>query len=151
MNQPTAMPFPPELFQLRQDTNSVRSVIDQLQPLGLQWQVEEDADRDRVRALAPLFVDSEAGEIWAVAAVENWGSPRHEHNDGGIYGELVITMAGALDDVTDDGRAVQCLPGTVLWHAGGTVHQATGEFWVGIYHQPRGSTPRPIEDDPDTL
>lgn len=146
-----AMQFPPQIFELAPDTETVQSTIDQLQPLGLQWQVENDPERSRVRALAPLFIDKGTGEIWAVAAVENWGSPRHEHNSGAIYGELVITLAGSLNDITDEGEAVQCVPGTAIWHAGGTIHQATTPgFWAGIYHQPRGSTARPIEGDPDS-
>ena len=135
-------PFPAGAwFELRQGTSTVQEVIDQLAPLGLQWQVEEEPGRKR--ALAPLFIDQATREIWAVATVENWGSPRHEHNAGGLYGELVITLAGALADETDDGEPFLCTPGTALFHAGGTIHQPTGEFRAGIYHQPRGSTPRP--------
>ena len=135
------MDFPTALLQLRADTRTVQEVIDQLAPLGLQWQVEEEPTRRR--ALAPLYVNPATREIWAVATVENWGSPRHEHNPGGPYGELVITLAGALADETDDGHPALCTPGTALYHAGGTIHQPEGEFWAGIYHQPRGSTPRP--------
>lgn len=135
------MDFPTALLQLRADTRTVREVIDQLSPLRLQWQVEEEPTRKR--ALAPLYVNPATREIWAVATVENWGSPRHEHNPGGPYGELVITLAGALADETDDGQPALCVPGTALYHAGGTIHQPQGEFWAGIYHQPRGSTPRP--------
>ena len=135
------MDFPTALLQLRADTRTVQEVIDQLSPLGLQWQVEEEPTRKR--ALAPLYVDPATREIWAVATVENWGSPRHEHNPGGPYGELVITLAGALADETDDGKPALCTPGTALYHARGTIHQPEGEFWAGIYHQPRGSTPRP--------
>jgi hypothetical protein len=135
------MDFPTALLQLRADTGTVQEVIDQLAPLGLHWQVEEEPTRKR--ALAPLYVNPATREIWAVATVENWGSPRHEHNPGGPYGELVITLAGALADETDDGEPALCTPGTALYHAGGTIHQPEGEFWAGIYHQPRGSTPRP--------
>ena len=135
------MDFPTALLQLRADTRTPQEVIDQLSPLGLQWQVEEEPTRKR--ALAPLYVNPATREIWAVATVENWGSPRHEHNPGGPYGELVITLAGALADETDDGEPFLCTPGTALYHAGGTIHQPEGEFWAGIYHQPRGSTPRP--------
>jgi hypothetical protein len=141
------MSFPAALFSIGPDVSTVREVIDELRPLGLQWQVEVDTAGGRVRALAPLFVDRTTGEIWAVAAVERWGSPRHLHNPGGIYGELVITLAGALDDTTDDGVPVQCVPGTALYHAPNTIHQATGAFWVGIYHQPRGSTPKPLPEE----
>jgi hypothetical protein len=146
-----SVPFPPQIFELAADTRTVADVIRKLEPLGLHWRVEKQPERHRVRALAPLYHDPASGEIWAVAAVENWGSPRHEHNSGGPYGELVISLAGALADDTDDGKPVSCVPGTALWHAGGTVHQAKGVFWAGIYHQPRGSTPRPIAGDPDTL
>jgi hypothetical protein len=135
------MDFPQALLELRSGTRTVQEVIDQLAPLGLPWRVEEESGRKR--ALAPLYVDSATREIWALATVENWGSPRHEHNAGGLYGELVITLAGALADETDDGVQVLCVPGTALYHADGTIHEPQGEFWAGIYHQPRGSTPRP--------
>ena len=138
------MSFPAALFAISPAVSTVQQAIDELRPLGLQWQVETDVAGGRARALAPLHVDRTTGEIWAVAAVENWGSPRHLHNPGGAYGELVITLAGALDDVTDDGCPVQCVPGTALYHGPNTIHQATGAFWVGIYHQPRGSTPKPL-------
>ncbi len=133
--------FPMAWFELRAGTRSIREVMDQLAPLGLQWQVEEGSGRRR--ALAPLHVDPATREIWALATIESWGSPRHEHNAGGLYGELVITLAGALADATDEGEPVLCVPGTAIYHAGGTIHQPEGEFWAGIYHQPRGSTPRP--------
>ena len=152
MSQAGPLSFPPQLFQLDENTSTVQSVIDQLEPLGLQWQVESDPDRKRVRALAPLHINPETGEIWGMTAVENWGSPRHEHNRGGIYGEAVITLVGELNDVTDEGEEVVCVPGTTLFHAGGTTHQATTEgFWAGLYHQPRGSKARPIPGDPDSL
>ena len=145
------MSFPSALLAIGPGVSTVQEVIDQLQPLGLQWQVENDPAGCRARAVAPLHLDRATGEIWAVAVAENWGSPRHLHNPGGIYGELVITLAGSLDDVTDDGVAVQCTPGTALYHAPNTIHQATGAFWVGIYHQPRGSSPRPLpEEQPAT-
>ena len=138
--------FPTELFELDPSVCSIQEVIDQLAPLGLKWQVEDEPQNNRKRALAPLFVDPATKEIWAVAAIENWSSPRHLHNPGGIYGELVISLAGSLDDVTDGGTPVKCVPGTVIFHAGNTIHQATGEFWAGIYHQPRGSSPRPLAE-----
>jgi hypothetical protein len=140
------MNFPAALFELDNNVCTVREVIDKLQPLGLKWQVEDDPANDRARAIAPLFLNPETKEIWAVAIAQNWGSPRHMHNPGGIYGEVVITLVGELDDVTDDGVPVKCTRGTVLYHDVNTVHQATGAFWAGIYHQPRGSTPRPLEE-----
>ncbi len=138
--------FPTGLFTLDSSACSVQEVIDQLQHLGLKWQVEDDLANGRKRALAPLYFNPATKEIWAVATVENWGSPRHLHNPGGIYGELVITLAGSLDDVTDSGVPVKCVPGTAIYHAGNTVHQATGKFWAGIYHQPHGSTPAPLAE-----
>lgn len=118
-------------FELREGTRSVEEVIDQLAHLGLLCQMEEEPGKKRALG------------VCAVATVENWGSPRHEHNAGGLYGELVITLAGALADTSDDGEEVLCVPGTAIYHAGGTIHQPEGDFWAGIYHQPRGSTPRP--------
>jgi hypothetical protein len=138
--------FPTELFQLTGNVCTVQEVLDQLAPLNLKWQVENDPENNRRRAIAPLYIDPVSKEIWAVATVERWSSPRHLHNAGGIYGELVITLAGSLDDITDGGQPVKCVPGTAIWHAGNTVHQATGDFWAGIYHQPRGSSPRPLAE-----
>lgn len=141
------MSFPAALFQLDESVRTVQEVIQQLQPLGLKWQVEEDPVQHRSRAIAPLYVNPETKEIWAVAAVESWGSPRHLHNPGGIYGEVVITLLGELDDIADDGTPVKCTRGTVLYHDVNTIHQATGPFWAGIYHQPRGSTPKPLDEE----
>ena len=140
------MNFPAALFELDDSVCTVQEVIDKLKPLGLKWQVEDDPANHRKRALAPLYINPETKEIWAVATVENWGSPRHLHNPGGIYGEVVITLVGSLDDITDDGVPVKCTRGTVLYHAENTIHQATGAFWAGIYHQPRGSTPKPLAE-----
>jgi hypothetical protein len=85
------MDFPTALLQLRPDTRTVQEVIDQLVPLGLQWQDEEEPRRNR--ALAPLYVNPTTREIWAVATVENWGSPRHEQNAGAPTA-IWCTLAG---------------------------------------------------------
>ncbi len=140
------MNFPAALFEVDDSIRSVQGVMEKLGPLGLKWQVESDPANRRVRALAPLFVNPETKEIWAVAAVENWGSPRHLNKGGGIYGVVANTHAGELDDIADDGTPVKCTRGTVLYHDVNTIHQATGPFWAGSYHQPRGSTPKPIEE-----
>ncbi len=137
--------FPTALFALDPDVSTVQEVIDQLKPLGSSGRSKTIRPTTASARSRPFF-DPATKEIWAVATVENWGSPRHRHNPGGIYGELVITLAGCLEDVTDGGETVQCVPGTALWHAGNTVHQAVGQFWAGIYHQPRGSTPAPLTE-----
>lgn len=59
-------------------------------------------------------------EIWAVATVENWGSPRPEHNAGGPHGELVITLAGALASIlsaANDGDSSTACGTSVGWSA----------------------------------
>ncbi len=71
---------PDRPFTLDSNACSVQDVIDQLQHLGLKWQVEDDPANGRKRALAPLYFNPATKEIWAVATVENWGSPRHLHN-----------------------------------------------------------------------
>ena len=70
-------------------------------------------------------------------------SPDHVHNRSphADYGEKYWTLAGALCDVTDDGRSIVHRPGHLpLAHRPGTRHQPyVPECWIGVFYQPAGS------------
>lgn len=130
-----------ELLDLDHVPPTVAAMIDHFAPMGLRWIVEETGDGG-ARATAVLKTDSLTRDVWAVMILENAGTGRHQHNGGSIYGECVITLAGELDDVLDDGTPVTLGRGAVMFHAPDTVHEARAKsFWVGLYHQPRGCTP----------
>jgi hypothetical protein len=132
---------PSELFDLRGVAENIAATVKHFSCLGLLWTIEVDRRRGGARGTAVLETDEVTGAIWVLAVLERAGTGRHSHNDGGPYGECVITLAGELDDVLDDGTAVKLRSGAVMFHAPNTVHEATSDrFWAGIYHQPRGCT-----------
>jgi hypothetical protein len=117
-----------------------RSIEDVQQKLpSFKWRVHDTPEGGRT-AFTVIAGSKETGELHVFAVIERGTAPEHEHVDGGPYGELVITIAGELEDVTDDGEAVVLRPGQVLFHRGGSVHAPkSSTFWFGYYHQPRGS------------
>jgi hypothetical protein len=132
---------PGELLNLRAVEENIPAMIAHFSPLDLAWKVEVDRTRGGARATAILEVDAKTGALWMLALLEHAGTGRHSHNDGGPYGECVITLAGELNDILDDGTAVKLCSGAVMFHAPNTVHEASSDrFWAGIYHQPRGCT-----------
>ena len=103
------------------------------------WRVHETPEGGRT-AFTVLGGNKETGELHVLAAIERGSAPEHEHVDGGTYGELILTIAGEMQDVTDEGEPVVLRPGQVLVHRGGSVHvPRASTFWFGYYHQPRGS------------
>jgi hypothetical protein len=136
------MNFPTELLDLTGVEPTVDAFLKHLEPLGLQWRVERDNEFGKARALAIFELNQTTGEIWAIGALEEATAGKHVHNAGGLYGELVITLAGELNDVTDGGEPVKLRTGSVIFHGPDTTHQAnTDSYWAGLYHQPRGCTP----------
>jgi hypothetical protein len=137
---PVAIPDP--LLNLRGVPANLKATIEHFAPLQLTWVIEADGGSGGARGTAVLETDSATGAVWALSVLQRASTGRHRHNDGGSYGECVITLAGELDDVLDDGTAVRLRSGAVMFHAGKTVHEATADcYWAGIYHQPRGCTP----------
>ena len=137
--------FTAGLFSIPDGVSTVDGVIEALSHLGLQWRVEDGARPDSKSAIAIIKRDVATGNIWAVAALQNnWATHHRHNNERGDYGEMIITLAGLLPDKTDGGVDVSLTKGTILYHAGGTEHQKFySDFWVGLFNQPKGSTPLP--------
>ena len=106
---------------------------------SLKWRVYPGESGGKT-AFTILGGNKETGELHVLAAIEGGSAPEHEHLAGGTYGELILTIAGELEDVSDDGEPVVLKPGQMLVHRGGSVHvPRASRFWFGYYHQPRGS------------
>ena len=127
----------PKLPLLDADFRSIDDVLARL-PM-YKWKAYPTPEGGRT-AFTILGGNKETGELHVLAAIEGGSAPEHEHLDGGAYGELIMTIAGELQDVTDEGEPVTLKPGQMLFHRGASVHvpRASG-FWLGYYHQPRGS------------
>jgi len=134
--------MPGELLNLRQVEPTVQAVLTHFAPLHLGWSYKVDKACGGVRVTAVLESDPVTGEVWELAVLQRSGMGRHRHNVGGLYGECVITLAGEMDDLLDDGTPVKLKAGAVMFHAVDTVHEARAEgFWTGLTHRPRGATP----------
>jgi hypothetical protein len=134
--------LPGGLLNLTGVAPNLAAFLEHFAPLQLAWKIEGDEARGGVRVTGVLQTDSKTGAIWALSVLERAGTGRHRHNDGGAYGECVITLAGELDDILDDGTAVKLRTGGVMFHAANTIHEPSAEcYWAGLYHQPRGCTP----------
>ena len=119
------------------DFHSIDDVIARLP--SLKWRVYPSDDGGKT-AFTVLGGNKETGEVHILAAIERGSAPRHEHVDGGAYGELIMTIAGELEDIADSGEHVILRPGQMLFHRGGSIHTPRAStFWFGYYHQPRGS------------
>ena len=134
--------IPNELLNLVDVAEKLECAIEHFASMHLVWVVEADGRIGGARATAVLRDEETTGGTWTIVILEGAGTGRHRHNDGGAYGECVITLAGELDDILDDGAAVKLRRGAVMFHAGATTHEAIAKrFWVGICHHPRGCTP----------
>jgi hypothetical protein len=131
--------IPGELLNLEGVAANVPATIEHFAMLELRWVVEKISGGGS-RATAVLAADAQSCGVWALTVLERAGTGLHQHNEGGVYGECVITLAGELEDVLDDGTAVKLNRGAVMFHAPTTIHEAKAKFWVGLYHQPRGCT-----------
>jgi hypothetical protein len=133
--------LPGELLNMGGVAETVSATIEHFAVLGLLWVVEATRGGGS-RATAVLAADPLTSAVWALLVLENSSTGPHKHNEGGSYGECVITLAGELDDVLDDGTAVRLGRGAVMFHAPSTSHDAKAtRFWAGLYHQPHGCTP----------
>ena len=129
-----------ELLNLSAVKPSAPDAMAHFAPLNLVWHCDTDPVRGGARCLG-LLSESEAGGVWALLILEHASTGVHQHNQGGAYGECVITLGGELEDTLDDGTAVTLRTGAVMFHAQHTIHEAIAEnFWVGLFHQPAGST-----------
>lgn len=137
------MIMPGGLFVLDDSVITIEAAIKALAHLNLKWQVQSGPGPSAKSAIAVIERSSDTGKIWAVAALENNWSTHHRHNnEGGDYGEMIITLAGLLPDRDATGEPVSLTKGTIIYHAGGTEHEKFySDFWVGVFNQPRGSMP----------
>jgi hypothetical protein len=132
--------IPTDLLRMDAVTPTLEATIRHFAPLQLIWKI------DGVRgggtcATATLEIDQVTGGSWELCVLTNASTRRHRHHPGGIYGECVISLAGALNDTLDDGTAVILRTGGVMFHAPNTTHSATADrHWTGIVHQPCGCT-----------
>lgn len=105
------------------------------------WKIQPGGGGEGIMAYAVVGVNKGTGELWVMAVIERCSALNHQHNLGGEYGEMIVTLAGELHDFDDEGRAVVHRPGDPpLFHAPGSVHAPGALFWVGLYHQPCGSS-----------
>lgn len=132
--------IPGELLNLAGVKPCVADAMVHFAPLNLVWHCDTDPKRGGPRCLG-LLSESATGGVWGLLILEHASTGVHQHNQGGAYGECVITLAGELDDTLDDGTPVTLRTGAVMFHAQHTIHEAIAEtFWVGLFHQPAGST-----------
>ena len=137
------MIMPGGLFFLDDSVTTIDAAIKALAGLDLKWQVQSGPGASAKSAIAVLERNGDTGNIWAVAALEkNWSTHHRHNNQGGDYGEMIITLAGLLPDRDATGEPVSLTKGTIIYHAGGSEHEKFfSDFWVGVFNQPRGSTP----------
>lgn len=109
-------------------------------PLKLIWKIDGERGGGMC-ATALLEIHEATGGTWELCVLMNASTPKHQHHEGGLYGECVVTLAGSLKDTLDDGTPVVLRAGAVMFHAANTVHHSTADYyWVGIIHQPCGCT-----------
>lgn len=135
-----AQKFPAAIFDGATSVTTVDNFIAQLQILGLSWQIEKNGEFGTARAQAVFDHDTETGEAWVIATMEQAVDAPHRHGAGGPYGELLFTLAGELEDIIA-GNVSTLGVGSVAFHAPETTHMPRARrFWAGLYHRPRGVT-----------
>jgi len=131
--------IPAGLFDFSMVAPSVDAALAHFSPLRLSWKI--DRDPNGARACCVLQSDAVTGEQWELCVLERGKCEAHRHNPGGDYGEMIITLAGQLSDRADDAQEIQPIAGEVAFRGTVISHQPiTDSFWVGVFHQPRGST-----------
>ncbi len=131
--------IPVELLDLSTVAPSVDATVGHFSSLNLNWKINRGANG--VNAFCVLKNDAVTGEQWTLCALERGKVDSHHHNSGGDYGEMIITLAGQLSDLADGAEEVQPVAGQVAFRGTVISHQPmTDSFWVGVFHQPRGTT-----------
>lgn len=153
-NWPSAQAIPPnavalqvpleisnDILNLNGIESNVSALLEHFAPLRIAWMPELDEVRGGLRLTGRLESRGSAGSVWILVILECASIARHTHHAGGAYGECIMTLAGELDDIQDDGTEVKLRSGSVIFHAANTTHEpSTERFWVGLCHQPQGST-----------
>lgn len=117
---------------------SVATAMDALP--HLKWQVQHREDGGVV-AFVKLHGGREEHDFLILTALERARTMPHEHlGNPGDEGELIMSLAGELYDVTDDGKETILRPGDKLRHAAGSRHAPFAPvFWLGLYRQKIGN------------
>jgi hypothetical protein len=133
--------IPSTLFDLSDVALTAKECRQHFGELELEWTVERNGSFGRTRTHSVLSFNPLSGDIWTLVILEAATAGKHKHNEGGPYGEFIVSLAGDLDDLRDDGCPVELKAGMVLFHAANTIHEARAtKFWVGLIHQPHGCT-----------
>lgn len=131
--------LPRPCLHLEHVEHSIQATCRHFSFLELDWKIERSGNFGDARAEAILKSDKTTGDLWTLVVLESAALDKHLHNPGGAYGEFIIGLQGELDDRMDNGTPVRIGAGSVMFHAGKTVHQPSAPlFWAGIFHQPRG-------------
>ena len=111
----------------------------------MKWRVSDAVNPDGSTgkiAFAVIGGNRDTGNIHVLAVLENAAAPAHTHEPATVadpYGELIITIAGVLEDRRDDGTPVSLGPCMTLVHGPNTTHRPHARFWFGYFDQPCGS------------
>jgi len=132
--------FPAPLADFTTIAPRVDAMIAHLSPLALNWQIERETP-EKIRAVAVLESEATSGDTWSLVILEKAGLGLHRHNAGGDYGEMVVSLAGELKDISALGHPLKLGASTVAFHGASTRHAPSADvFWLGLFHQPRGIT-----------
>lgn len=109
----------------------------------LPWRISQtrhpDLGEGRI-AFAVLDRDRATGRQWVMVALERAAARPHRHTGG----EMIITLAGQLHDVSDSGTRTVLEQGSVAMHGPGSTHQPFAlNWWWGVYYQPLGQVEVP--------
>jgi hypothetical protein len=130
--------IPASLWDMSKVAPTVDAALAHFAALNLTWTTQRDAAS--ARAFSVLQQNAATGEQWTLWALERSKVDRHRHNAGGDYGEMIITLGGQLSDINDSGQIPKLVADSVAFRGTTLDHQPTADFWVGVFHQPRGVT-----------
>lgn len=105
----------------------------------LPWRIVEtrhpDLGKGRI-GFAVLDRDRETGRQWVMVVLERAAARPHRH----VGGEMIFTLGGDLEDVSDTGERITLNSGSVIMHGPDSVHQPFAPvWWWGVYFQPLGN------------
>jgi hypothetical protein len=102
------------------------------------WRVVPGGDGTGRVAFAVLRFDRGSGEQLVLGCIESDVAPEHEH----IGGEVILTLAGIGNDITDKGELIELRRNSVIVHGAKTIHApGSRTSWTFLYYQPEGNRP----------
>lgn len=130
------------------DFTDVRRVL-----RAFNWKERALAQGGPDAAMLTTLIEHNAATGFTVVlyAIRNGVAPLHVHTGGADYGEVLVTLAGQVNDLElspRTGRPLSQRPGDPPIGLGpGSVHAPSAEFVVGLFVQPHGSRLIPIGVD----